>query len=41
MLVVSDQLTANGSNGASNKAKGDLFMVTGATLYGFSEGNLP
>lgn len=41
MLVVSDQLTANGSKEASNKAKGDLFMVIGATLYGFSEGALP
>lgn len=37
MLVVSDRLAANGEFVAVNKVKGDLFMVAGATLYGFSE----
>ncbi|KAF9786380.1 DUF914-domain-containing protein [Thelephora terrestris] len=36
MLVVSDQLTANGGHEVHDKAKGDLFMVIGATLYGIS-----
>ena len=37
MLVASDKLATNGGFGAVNKVKGDLFMVAGATLYGFSE----
>ena len=37
MLVSSDQLARNRANHAVNKVKGDLFMVIGATLYGFSE----
>ena len=37
ILVASDQLTANGGFEAVNKVKGDLFMVSGATLYGFSK----
>ena len=37
MLVASDRLSANRSFEAVNKVKGDLFMVAGATLYGFSE----
>lgn len=36
MLVASDQLTGNKGSEAVNKVKGDLFMVSGATLYGFS-----
>ncbi|KAF9643056.1 DUF914-domain-containing protein [Thelephora ganbajun] len=34
MLVVSDQLTDKDRK-ASNKVKGDLFMLAGATLYGY------
>jgi hypothetical protein len=37
MLVASDKLTTNKAHEAVNKVKGDLFMVIGATLYGFSE----
>jgi hypothetical protein len=36
MLVGSDHLTDK-SWKAANKVNGDLFMVAGATLYGFSE----
>lgn len=36
MLVVSDQLTGNKGSEAVNKVKGDLFMVSGATLYGLT-----
>jgi len=35
MLVASDQLTDK-DWGAVDKVKGDLFMLTGATLYGLS-----
>ena len=35
MLVASDQLTDKDYK-AVNKVKGDLFMLAGATLYGFS-----
>ena len=35
MLVASDQLTDKDYK-AANKVKGDLFMLAGATLYGFS-----
>ena len=35
MLVGSDQLTDK-DYPASDKVKGDIFMLVGATLYGFS-----
>jgi len=35
MLVASDQLTDK-DHEAVNKVKGDLLMLAGATLYGFS-----
>ena len=37
MLVTSDQLTPKRGFEATDKLKGDLFMVVGVTLYGFSE----
>ena len=36
MLVASDQLTKKDDSEAVDKVKGDLFMLAGATLYGFS-----
>ena len=36
MLVASDMLTDKNDQ-ASDKGKGDAFMIVGATLYGFSE----
>ena len=36
MLVASDQLTDKDYEAVS-KVKGDLFMLAGATLYGFSQ----
>ena len=36
MLVASDQLTDKDRQEAVSKVKGDLFMLTAATLYGFS-----
>lgn len=35
MLVASDELTDKDWP-ALNRAKGDIFMIVGATLYGFS-----
>ena len=40
MLVASDQLTDK-DHGAVSKVKGDLFMLAGATLYGFSQCSFP
>ncbi|CUA70630.1 putative solute carrier family 35 member C320,08 [Schizosaccharomyces pombe 972h-] [Rhizoctonia solani] len=36
MLVASDHLTGTGQYPASSMVKGDLFMLAGATLYGFT-----
>jgi len=40
MLVASDQLTDKDYE-AVDKVKGDLFMLAGATLYGFSQSGFP
>lgn len=40
MLVASDQLTDK-DYPALDKVKGDIFMLVGATLYGFSKFLLP
>ena len=39
MLVASDQITDK-DHEAVDKVKGDLFMLAGATLYGFSQCSL-
>jgi len=36
MLVASDRLTGTGQYPASSMVKGDMFMLAGATLYGFT-----
>ncbi|CAE6532432.1 unnamed protein product [Rhizoctonia solani] len=36
MLIASDHLTGTGQYPASSMVKGDLFMLAGATLYGFT-----
>ncbi|QRW02950.1 Solute carrier family 35 [Ceratobasidium sp. AG-Ba] len=36
MLVASDRLTGTGQYPAASMVKGDLFMLAGATLYGFT-----